>query len=795
MLERTEIFIRRLRRYFSRSQLHIKLLGLSKAEPSHDNRGLVLIQIDALSKKELQNALSAGRMPFLKNLIDSQGYELHSHYSGMPCSTASVQAELFYGVKSGVPAFSFFDRRTKRVFTMFNPQDALEIEQRLEKQGKPLLEGGSAYSNIYSGGAQEAHFCISNLGLGGILKHRYPVGFVILMTLHIYSLIRTVFLLIVEAVLAVIDCIRGLFSGKDLWKELKFVPSRVAMCILLRELITIGAKIDVARGMPIVHLNLMGYHEQSHRRSPKSRFARWTLRGIDDAIKRIWKGAHRSIMRDYDVWIYSDHGQVETVPYEKKIGKNIQEVVAKVFDQSMAFSGNHHSRKKIGFLARIGLRTPKFFAKLFPMISTEEADKSLVTALGPAGHIYLKEILETEEKENFAKNLILNAHIPMVVLPDGDDGIHVLTRENQFKLPEQAREVFDSTAPFFEEMTKDFITACQQPNTGDIIIYGWQGKTEEYYTFTIENGSHGGFSYEETEGFVLVPRDTAIVDPHKGYARPLDIRASAFKFLGEETEPARSELIMSPLSTKDKLRIMTYNVHGCVGMDGRLSPRRIARVISQYEPDIVALQELDVGRERSGGHDQAMLIAEILNMDHHFHASMQLAEEQFGDAILSSYPMRLVKKCRLSEEKRFSFLEPRGAIWVEIDFHGAYIHIINTHLGLNPKERLLHTRELLGKDWLQNSKCNGPVILCGDFNAFPGSRVLNLFQNTLVNVQKQAGWIRHRSTWFGRFPFACLDYIFVGPGFEVNQVQIGDSVLARLASDHRPLLTEINIKH
>jgi len=794
MLERTEIFIRRLRRYLSRSNLLIRLFGLSKTDPSSDGKGLVLIQIDALSRKELERALSAGRMPFLKNLLDAQGYELHSHYSGMPCSTASVQAELFYGVKSAVPAFSFFDRHTNRVLTMFNPRDALEIEQRLQEQGKPLLTGGSSYSNIYSGGAEEAHFCISNLGLGEILKNRYPLGFIVLMTLHIYSLIRTGFLLIIEAVLAVIDCIRGLIRGKDLWKELKFVPSRVAMCILLREIITIGAKIDVARGIPVIHLNLMGYHEQSHRRGATSHFAHWTLRGINDAIKRIWKAAHRSVMRDYDVWIYSDHGQVDAVPYEKKFGRSIQQAVAEVFEQSLAFSEKHHSLKKIGFLARMGLRRAELFTKLFPSSLDEPSEKALIRSLGPAGHIYFRETIEPEEKERFARNLIRKANVPVVAYLNGDHGVRIRTRNNTFDLPQQARQVFDPAAPFFKEMTNDFITASHQPNAGDIIIYGWQGDTKEYYTFATENGSHGGFTRGETDGFVLVSKETSLVNTKKGYARPMDIRASAFEFLGEETKQKRIGYALLPLHEKDTLRIMTYNVHGCVGMDGRLSARRIAKVISQYEPDVVALQELDVGRARSGGHDQAMLIAERLNMEHHFHASMQIAEEQFGDAILSSYPMRLIKKGKLSRQPRFSFMESRGAIWVEIDFHGTSLQIINTHLGLNKKERLLHTKELLGEQWLQNSQSKGPVILCGDFNAFPGSKVLNLFQNTLVNVQKQAGWIRYRSTWFGRFPFVCLDYIFVAPDFEVSQVEIGDSILARLASDHRPLLTEIKIK-
>jgi len=793
MLERMEIFARRLRRYLSRSQWHIKLLGLSKAEPSEYKRGLVLIQIDALSKEELQRALSKGRMPFLKNLIDAQGYKLDSHYCGMPCSTASVQGELFYGVKSGVPAFSFFDRQTSRVFTMFNPRDALEIEKRLEKKGKSLLTGGSAYSDIYSGGAQEAHFCIANLGLDGILKNRYPIGFIILMTLHLYSLIRTGCLLIVEAVLAVLDCIKGLIRGKNLWKELKFVPSRVAMCILLRELITIGAKIDVARGMPIVHLNLMGYHEQSHRRGPSSRFAHWTLQGIDDAVKRIWKAAHRSVMKDYDVWIYSDHGQVETVPYEKKYGKSIQEVVADVFDQSLVFSEKHRHNPKIGFLARVGLRRSKFFTKLFPLDLSDSFDKSLVRALGPAGHIYLSEDVGAEEKERFAKDLIQHAHIPLVVLPDDGKKIIIWTQNGRIHLPEQAHEVFDSTAPYFEEMTEDFISACRQSNVGDIIIYGWQEDRKDYYTFAMENGSHGGFTRKETDGFVLAPKEVAMVDSQKGYARPSDIRTRAFELLSEENEREQRQRTPIHSPAKETLRIMTYNVHGCVGMDGGLSPRRIARVISQYEPDIVALQELDVGRTRSGGHDQARLIAEILNMDHHFHASVHMAEEQFGDAILSSYPMRLIKKGRLTRELRFSSLEPRGALWVEIDFHGMFVQIINTHLGLNGKERLLHAKELLGENWLKNPQCKDPVILCGDFNCLPRSRVFRLFQESLFSVQKQMASVRHKGTWFGCLPVVCIDYIFARPDIEVNDVEIGDSWLARRASDHRPLLTDIKM--
>ena len=90
-------------------------------------------------------------------------------------------------------------------------------------------------------------------------------------------------------------------------------------------------------------------------------------------------------------------------------------------------------------------------------------------------------------------------------------------------------------------------------------------------------------------------------------------------------------------------RIVTYNVHRCVGNDRRLDVARIADVLARLEPDIVALQELDVGRRRTGGVDQAHEIARRLDMACHFNAALTVEEERYGDAILTSYPERLVK--------------------------------------------------------------------------------------------------------------------------------------------------------
>src|SRR5690348_7364154 len=118
-------------------------------------------------------------------------------------------------------------------------------------------------------------------------------------------------------------------------------------------------------------------------------------------------------------------------------------------------------------------------------------------------------------------------------------------------------------------------------------------------------------------------------------------------------------------------RALTYNVHRCLGLDGRLSPGRVAQVIAACHPDIVALQELDVRRVRSGGIDQAHTIAQELGMHMHFHPALGVAEELYGDAILTAQRARLVQAGPLPGLPRGWGFEPRGALWASIQVDGA----------------------------------------------------------------------------------------------------------------------------
>ena len=120
-------------------------------------------------------------------------------------------------------------------------------------------------------------------------------------------MLRITGLVLLELVIGLPEAARGILKGQWFSQELGMVLSRMCVGVALREIVTIGGKVDVSRGLPEVHVNFLGYDELAHRRGPGSRFAHWSLKGIDRAIKDLYLAAHRSQRLDYHVWIFSDH--------------------------------------------------------------------------------------------------------------------------------------------------------------------------------------------------------------------------------------------------------------------------------------------------------------------------------------------------------------------------------------------------------------------------------------------------------------------------------------------------------
>jgi endonuclease/exonuclease/phosphatase family metal-dependent hydrolase len=241
-------------------------------------------------------------------------------------------------------------------------------------------------------------------------------------------------------------------------------------------------------------------------------------------------------------------------------------------------------------------------------------------------------------------------------------------------------------------------------------------------------------------------------------------------------------------------RIVTYNVHRCVGNDRRLNVARVAQVLAALEPDIVALQELDVRRARTDRVDQAHAIAHKLDMACHFHAALQVEEELYGDAILTHYPERLVQTGPLPGYPLIPGLEPRGALWVEVTIDGRPVQIVNTHLGLAPPEQRAQASFIAGPAWLGHPDCTGPVILLGDFNATGTSVVYRTLASKLAPARRLSPHRRQTWTFPSPLPVLRIDHLFVSPEIKVTDVFAPFASLTRVASDHLPLVMDFELQ-
>ncbi len=513
----------------------MRLLGLHASEEPSTRRGLMLIQIDGLSYPDLERAIGRKHLPFLSRLMHREHYRLWPLFSGIPSNTPAFQGEFFFGKAQCVPAFQYRDHASSEIFTMFDKSSAAEMEKRLLEQGEALLAGGSAYCDIFAGGAAESHICASTADLGSVLKAWNPYSLLVTFLVNPYAMIRGIVLCLTESVLAMADVLRGVMKGHDIRQELLFIFTRVFSSILFREIATAHAQMDIYRGLPAIHVNYFGYDEQAHRRGPSTRFAYWSLSGIDNAAQKIGRAAIRARRRHYDVWIYSDHGQEKTVPFLKITGKQLQQAVREIYNETHREGlcpGPEcpvSSRGEWAYMA-VGKQREAGEKK------AEDKTQPVVTTLGPIAQIYFPEPFTDDEKRIFAKNLREKyPGIPLIAVPLAGGEVEYETQKGSFRLPEDAKKILGADHPYLAAAAKDLECLLQHESRGDLVLFGWAHGSEAI-SFSNECGAHAGLGPRETQAFALLPAGTPLEKTPGDCIRAGDLRRAAFEVLGKVDE-------------------------------------------------------------------------------------------------------------------------------------------------------------------------------------------------------------------------------------------------------------------
>jgi endonuclease/exonuclease/phosphatase family metal-dependent hydrolase len=790
MFTRLEMGLRGIQRAVSRSEWIVRLLGMPRLDSSRADPGLLIVQVDGLGHRQAQRALARGRLPHLARLLARDHYCLHDLHSGLPSATPAFQAELLHGVAGAVPAFGYRDAESGRIVHLVEPAAAARLQRRLDADAPGLAVDGSVHAGILTGGAREAHWCAAAMEPAAVVRALRPLRLAVATVAHLPALLRIAVLALFELALALVDVARGIIRLGELGAELKFVASRVGVTIVLRELTVATAALDLARGLPLVLVDFVGYDEQAHRRGPRSAFAHWSLKGIDAAIHRLHQAARRSGRRHYELWVLSDHGQEEAVPFETLNGQPLPDVVAALLDSARQPSAAAARRERSTHSAwprprgsSVGLPAPA-------------ADAFQLAHAGPLAHLYVPGVPGSAARRGLATRLVA-AGVPLVLVPEAPGRALAVTSAGEHRLPRDAEAIVGEEHPWRDVVAHDLVATCHHPEAGDLILSGWRPDARPV-TFALEHGSHGGPGTDETHAFVLAPEGALPPPPPGRPLRPRDLREAALALLrGEAATHAaaarlpRAEVVADELPQPVHLRVMSYNVHGCVGTDGVLSLERIATVIARARPDVVALQELDAGRTRSGGRDQAHAIAALLEMKHHFHPAFHVEEERYGDALLSPLPFRLVRAAALPRFDAASRDEPRGALWIQVETGGRPLQVVTTHLGLTSRERRSHAEALLGPDWLGSPDCADPVVLLGDLNALPGGRTLGRLTRSLRDAQREAPGHRPQPTFASARPVVRLDHVLLRGPVRAVEVRVPRGPLARVASDHLPLVVDL----
>lgn len=226
------------------------------------------------------------------------------------------------------------------------------------------------------------------------------------------------------------------------------------------------------------------------------------------------------------------------------------------------------------------------------------------------------------------------------------------------------------------------------------------------------------------------------------------------------------------------LRVATYNVHACVGADGRYDPDRVAGVIAELQADVIALQELTYPAEVALETRNPAFFAALDDYQCALGPTRLAGSNCFGNALLARHPITEVHRIDLSIERR----EPRGALAATLDVDGTPFHVLAAHLGLRLHERRFQVRQIL--EYLESVRYK-PFVVLGDFNDWlPGRSVVHVLDRKLGRPPRPASFPV-------RWPVVALDRIWVHPLRALQRVFAHVSPAAKMASDHLPVVAEI----
>ena len=241
-------------------------------------------------------------------------------------------------------------------------------------------------------------------------------------------------------------------------------------------------------------------------------------------------------------------------------------------------------------------------------------------------------------------------------------------------------------------------------------------------------------------------------------------------------------ILLVIVSSCGKITVMTYNIHAMRGMDKKLDAVRIAKVINEQDPDLVALQEVDMFTERSGKMDAMFILEKETGMKGVFMRTFDYQGGEFGNAVLSKFPIVDQKLIPLPSREEY---EPRLLMRIRVLLdNGDTLSFYNTHLDHHRQDsdRPLQMQRIV--DVIKEDKYK--TVFLGDLNCQPGSEPIEMINEILTRCSSDD------MTYPADEPYWIIDHIYYSAEKGIKNLGL-DVIPEKIASDHRPLIAKFRM--
>jgi hypothetical protein len=517
--------------------------------PDDGRRGLVMLQLDALSYVELRRAIELGYCPTISRMVREEGYTLRRWFCGLPSATPYCQAGIFHGENEGIPAFRFYDKAERRVVTCNTPSGVQYIRDRISAPG--ALAGGSSYVNLLDGDAQTVALTVATRERMSVFQRLGGWRMALLIAIHPVRVARMIVQSAIEWLREEWERAAGELARKRTHSEGLFPFVRVLSNVIVRELQTMAIVLDVYLGVPIIYSTYMQYDELGHHFGPSSFQALRDLRRTDARIREIRRMMTASA-REYDLVLLSDHGMTPSASYRVLYGETLGKTVKRILQGDAARRGQqplsaHESYSHTSEYADMGPQVVEAVVQVTPksqrtfrrglrrvrdwmrrrygirelilpekyrvdedqqVVVTYSSDLALLYFADDEKPLELTDIARDPRRANLYLELLGHPGVGLLGTRNGPS-VHLESRRGRAIIADGQLEVLAGDNPLepygsSESVIRALEHLVSQANSGDVTIFGaYDGY--EIVSFDDQIGAHGAAGGNQLHPFIIGP--------------------------------------------------------------------------------------------------------------------------------------------------------------------------------------------------------------------------------------------------------------------------------------------------